>query len=392
MTDWQDDDFGREEDLFRQAFARHAKDLADEPVEYEGPRDQRRVPVAARWLAVAAAVGMLGGSGYWYLTRQDVAPPGPSASSAIPSVFSPTPTSSRSTDSSPPTPNPSKSPQQRPSVTVPSNGASATPTSPPTVVVTPPSTTQPGQTTPTSTPPVPSSTMTSPTMTSTPKGGSTPSARSTATGPASTGSASAGGPRRKTTPSAPASTSSAPSTAPRDSELGDYNPDDPTPAPADQIGIDTPVTFAGWGPYALGSSQAELTKRKLIVPEPNLCEGSMGAITAHKTVGLHSTDFGDSGLYSLAISNPMVKTDKGAGVGMTMAQVAKLYGSQFAYEPKASDYGKPITMARARQGNHEIIFVAVNSRQEYVSATPTAIVDHLVVRSYADYLPYQDAC
>ncbi|MEL4503413.1 hypothetical protein AAEX63_00565 [Luteococcus sp. H138] len=370
MNDWQDDDFGREEDLFRQALARHAKDLADEPVAYEGPRERRRVSTPARWLAVAATVSLIGGSGYWYLTRQNVAMPGPSASSAIPSMPTASPSASRSTASNTPSPSTGKSPSQRPSVTVPTHVPSATP-----------STTASG---PTTTAPSPASSST-PTASMTPSASAVPS-RGTAA--PSTGPTGPTGPKAPTT----TATAAAPSATPSETELGDYNPNDPTPAPADRIGIGTPVTFAGWGPYVLGASQTELTRRKLVVPETELCEGSVGAITAHKTVGLHATDFGGSGLYSLVISNPMVKTDKGAGAGMTMAQVAKLYGGQFAYEPKASEYGKPITMARARQGNHEIIFVAVNSQQEYVSATPKSIVDHLVVRSYADYLPYQDAC
>ncbi|MGO4956916.1 hypothetical protein ACTQ49_06550 [Luteococcus sp. Sow4_B9] len=345
--DFDAEDFSREEALFREAFARHAGDLDDELVEFEGSRREsgRR---AVTWLAVAASVITAAGGTTAWLNRTQQAVPGPAAVSATPSRTTPTPTPSVSATT---VPSPSSSP----------NASSSAPRP----------TASGGMLTP-----VPSMTVT-PTREATPV--ETPAAGARPSGPA-----------RATGSSQP---SSAPPAA-EESELGDYNPNDPVPAKKDQLTIETPITFGGWGAYELGTTADELKQRNLIVEVDDVCEGSLEAITAHKTVGLAVTQFaGRNGpLDAIVIRNPMVRTDRGAGYGMTLAEVEKLYGSQFAYEEKVNDYGPPFVMGRAKQGGREILFLVDDGKGDYAKATPQSTVDAMVVRPYANSAPFMDAC
>ena len=335
FEDFDDVDFAREEALLRAALDRHANDV-DEPVTFTPARPARH---PQRWLAAVAAVALLGGGGYLYQsTRPTSAEPGPAAVSATPSE-TPTPSATPVVSQTPtPTPTPSETPTPT---------ATPTPTETATPSLTP---------TPDARPSVQSSSAVAP---------GAPSARSTTT----------------STPSAPVT------------ELGDYNPTDPTPAAADRLGISTPVTFDGWGAYKLGISEAEMKKRNLVVPDMERCEGSLAPITTHRVVGLHIIDSNQTaGLWQLTISNPMVRTDKGAGYGMTMAEVQKIYGSAFRYETKKGEGGASLVMATAVQGKREIIFVPADDNRGWLPAKPTSTVSSMIVRDHASYIPNAGGC
>ncbi|MEL4358804.1 MULTISPECIES: hypothetical protein [unclassified Luteococcus] len=373
VDDEHQQDFSREEELFRQAFARHGDDLADEPIGFLPPADERprsAVPLAVRWLSVAAALAVIGGGSWAYLNRTDTAVPGPAAPSALPASPSPTPSASTS-----PTASPSASPSQTPSLTT---SPSPAPTA---VTVTTAAPSRAGSATPTRTASAgPSATAANSRQQA---GSAGPTAQTTAQ---TTGRASAGA-------GATASQGPSATTSPSSQELGDANPQDPVPAKADQLTVDTPVTFSGWGAYQLGTTAPELTRRKLIVPVDYLCEGSVAPITAHRTLGLSGTDFsGKSGpLVTMTISNPVVRTDRGVGVGMTLAQVAKAYGDQFAYQTKRGEF-QDLLVGRAQQGSQEILFLTESATGEPVKASPTATVSAMVVRPYSELAPPQDAC
>lgn len=344
-------DFGREEELFREAFARHADDLSDEPVGFLPPasRSRRMPPQVVRWLAVAAAASVAVGGGWAYLYGPDQAVPGPAAHSALPSSPSPIPSPSASSASPTPTHSPS-----RPS-------ASPSPTTSRIVAVSPRPATSTSPTTQTTA-------VSTPAATSTAQSGGRPSVRAT------------GAPTTVDTPM-------------DENELGDYNPNDPVPAKADQLTIDTPVTVNGWGAYRLGMSEQELKDRKLVVPSTTRCEGSLEAITVHKTLGLHQVDSNSTGgLWGIEISNPVVKTDRGAMVGMTLAQVQRLHGAAFAYETKTAEGGAGLPMGRVRQGGREIIFVTQDASGNYTAATPDARVTAMIVRDYGKWQPVGAGC
>lgn len=184
----------------------------------------------------------------------------------------------------------------------------------------------------------------------------------------------------------------APSATDADQETGDYNSSDPTPAAPDQLSLDSRITPDGFGPYTLGLTKDELLKRGMAIASTQLCEGSIEAITTAKTLGLHRLQLANDRLDAILVEHPRAQTDKGAKVGMTMAEVAGIYGGSFGYVDLTGQSTDTTKVARVAQGNHEILFLPAINNDGLTDAKPTDAVASMVIRTVTTAGPFLDAC
>ena len=200
-------------------------------------------------------------------------------------------------------------------------------------------------------------------------------------------------PAASTTPvpgaTAPATTaSSSTSATASESELGDHDPSDPTPAAGDQVSTSTKITFEGFGPYRLGATGAELAVRKVVV-DSTFCQDAWEPITSAKTLGVMLSFDRDGALQTVQVKNPMVTTDRGARMGMTLAQVERLYDGQLTYVAKMSEYGGETKFAVVTRDGREVRFVPTDADGGWLDAEPSAEVGMIQVLFASEYIPFE---
>ena len=114
------------------------------------------------------------------------------------------------------------------------------------------------------------------------------------------------------------------------------------------------VTTAGLGPLTVGMSLSALQQGGYVVANPSQCVSPWVSNAALEGDGV-SLVVTDSALTAIYLAKPTYATDLGARVGMTVADLRKIYGADLVTDVKSGG-GGPFAVPIVRAGDGELVF------------------------------------
>lgn len=102
---------------------------------------------------------------------------------------------------------------------------------------------------------------------------------------------------------------------------------------------------------------------------------------APRELGIEMHFDGDTKLIGVSTMNPVRKTTSGAHAGMTVDEVAKIYGNGFSYVTKPlGEQGATLKVGRISNGGREILFGHRADSGKDTDATPDGDVSWVMVQ------------
>ncbi len=156
----------------------------------------------------------------------------------------------------------------------------------------------------------------------------------------------------------------------------------PTPSPTrTQVLATDVIDTTGIGPLKLGLPLSVLKERGDVVAAPTGDCTTYNTGKALRDMGLELVLYGkESRLGAIHVSSSLFQTRSGARVGMTVAQVRKIYGSNLAVETKQGN-GGPFEVLTIRDGGREVLFMIPWDSQPVSDADR---IDQIVTREYSN--------
>lgn len=114
------------------------------------------------------------------------------------------------------------------------------------------------------------------------------------------------------------------------------------------------VTTAGLGPLTAGMSVSALQQGSYVVANPSQCVSPWVSNAALEGDGV-SLVVTDNVLTSIYLAKPTYATDLGARVGMTVAELRKIYGADLVTDAKSGG-GGPFAVPIVREDDRELVF------------------------------------
>lgn len=145
------------------------------------------------------------------------------------------------------------------------------------------------------------------------------------------------------------------------------------------------VTTAGLGPLTVGMSVSALQEGGYVVANPSQCVSPWVSNASLEGDGV-SLVVTDNALTSIYLAKATYATDLGARVGMTVADLRKIYGADLVTDVKSGG-GGPFAVPIVRAGDRELVF-----RTPWTdgSFTDESKVETIVVEPYTRQ--YLDGC
>lgn len=113
------------------------------------------------------------------------------------------------------------------------------------------------------------------------------------------------------------------------------------------------VTSAGLGRLTIGMTSSELQRAGYLVANYRPCEYWV-ANAGLEYDGI-SLDVADGALRAIYLNNATYATERGARVGMTVADLRKIYGADLLTDVKSGG-GGPFAVSIVREGDRELVF------------------------------------